>query len=204
MYGMQITKPDGSIWLSPDFTPINLINRGDMGVYNGSVYTTSIPFDRVCFFFVRMGGRAYTAFSHINSSGYHALRIDRTDNPGWIKVYAFSDMVTDPGSHGIAFYNSAGKMVYHGKMKPLEARQIPISGITFDINLGYTCAVTPHQTAINSVPEPQFNGHRIYESQSGASGTSIYSISKQVAHTSGPLGIYYSSSILVIDASKYD
>lgn len=204
MYGMQITKPDGSIWLSPDFTPVNLINRGDMGVYNGSIYQTSIPFDRVCFFFVRMGSRAYTAFSHINNGGYHALRIDRTDNPGWIRVYAFSDMVTSPGSHGIAFYNSDGQMTYHGKMKPLEAHQIPVSGITFDVYLGYTCAVTPFQTAINSVPNPQLGGHMIFESQSGASGSNIYSISKQVAQTPGPLGVYYSSSILAIDASKYD
>lgn len=204
MYGMQLVKPDGSIWLSPDFTPVNLISRGDMGVYSGSVFTTPIPFDRVCFFFVRMGGRAYSAFTHINNGGYHALRLDKTDNPGWIKVYAFSDMVTPPGDYGIAFYNSAGDMVYHGKMLPLEAHQIPINGLSFDVNLGYTCAVSPQQTAINSVPTPQIGGHAIYESQSGASGTSIYSIAKQVAHTPGPLGVYYSPSILVIDAAKYD
>lgn len=28
MYGLSITKPDGSLWISPGFTPQCLINKG--------------------------------------------------------------------------------------------------------------------------------------------------------------------------------
>lgn len=204
MYGMRITKPDGSIWLSPDFTPVNLINRATIGSGVGTVYKTSIPVNRVCFFFVRMPSKTYVAFTQFNSGGYHAIRIDKSDGGGNITVYAFSNMVTSPGSHGIAFYNANGEMIYHGKMKPLDAKQISVSGIAFDVDLGYPCAITPSLTALNSVPNQGIGGHMIYESQSGAYGNRIYSISKNVAHTPGPVGIYTATSVLAINSSLYD
>ncbi len=30
MFGMSITQSDGSLWMSPEFTPQNLINKGTM------------------------------------------------------------------------------------------------------------------------------------------------------------------------------
>lgn len=205
MYGMQITRPDGSLWLSPDFTPINLITKGNLNPAVGSVFSTPIPFHKTCFFFVRMGNRSFNAFDQFNNGGYHALKLTHTfDNPGYIMVYAFSDMVTPPGEYNIAFYNASGEMTYHGGMKPLEVQQVPISGVTFDVELGYLAATTPIQTAAFTVPNPSLGGNNIYVAHAGASGSRIYSTSRQVALGPGHVGINFSNSILAINASKYD
>lgn len=204
MYGMSIKKSDGSLWLSPDFTPVNLIDRAVISANTGTVFTSSIPVDRVCFFFVRLTAKSYISFTQFNNGGRHAIRIDRSDNQGEVIVYAFSNMVTPPGSHGIAFYNAHGEMVYHGKMRPLDAKQVGVSGIAFDVNLGYPCAIMPSLTALNSVPNPALGGFMIFESQAAAYGNGIYSFSRRVAQTPGPVGIYTASSVLVINASHYD
>lgn len=205
MYGAQIKRPDGSLWLSPDFTPVNLINRGNIGLAVGSIFQTSIPVSKACFFFVRMGNKSFNAFDQINVNGYHALKLTHTyDNPGYIVVYAFANMVTNPGTHGIAFYNERGEMVYHGGMKPLEAYQVPVGGVTFDNDVGYLAATTPTQTAVFTVPNASVGGNDIFVAHGGAVGNRIYSTARQVARGPGTAGIQYSSSMLVINASKYD
>lgn len=204
MYGMSIKKPDGSLWLSPDFTPVNLIDKGKISAKTGTVFNTSIPISRPCFFFVRLTSKSYIAFTQFNNGGKHAIKIEKSDNQGEVFVYAFSNMVTPPGSHGIAFYNANGEMVYHGKMKPLDAKLVSVSGITFDVNLGYPCAIMPSLTALNSVRNPSLGGFMIFESQAAAYGNGVYSLSRQVAQTSGPVGIYTASSVLVINSSHYD
>ncbi|HGY9029599.1 TPA: hypothetical protein ACNTVQ_004779, partial [Escherichia coli] len=35
MFGMSITQSDGSLWMSPEFTPQNLINKGTMSTSKG-------------------------------------------------------------------------------------------------------------------------------------------------------------------------
>ncbi|EFC9800596.1 TPA: hypothetical protein HNC25_11875, partial [Escherichia coli] len=50
MFGMSITQSDGSLWMSPEFTPQNLINKGTMSTSKGSVFQTSIPSNKSCFF----------------------------------------------------------------------------------------------------------------------------------------------------------
>lgn len=37
MFGMSITQSDGGLWMSPEFTPQNLINKGTMSASKGSV-----------------------------------------------------------------------------------------------------------------------------------------------------------------------
>lgn len=210
MYGMQITKPDGSLWLSPEFTPVNLINRGSMEVKLGAIFKTSIPSGNMCFFFVRFGARAFVAFDQIIIDGMHALKIDKVDvkgdSPKSIIVYAFSDMVTPPPKYGIAFYNKSGKMIYHGAMKPLEVKQVntDTGNLVFDINLGHLAAVTPTMTAAFTVPNPSVGMNDIYVAHAGAVGNTIYSKGARVANNPGTIGISYSTTILAIDASKYD
>ncbi|HGU2248914.1 TPA: hypothetical protein ACM7I4_004576, partial [Escherichia coli] len=53
MFGMSITQSDGSLWMSPEFTPQNLINKGTMSTSKGSVFQTSIPSNKSCFFFIK-------------------------------------------------------------------------------------------------------------------------------------------------------
>ncbi|EFX2773254.1 hypothetical protein EY237_22150, partial [Shigella sonnei] len=135
MFGMSITQSNGNVWMSPEFTPQNLINRGTMSTSKGSVFKTSIPSNKSCFFFIKSSNKANMMFVHEFRDGYNVLRLNQVGgNPGTITVYAFSDMVLPHSGYGIAMYNSAGKMVYHGEMMPLDAEIITITNPQFTIN----------------------------------------------------------------------
>lgn len=204
MYGMSITREDGSLWLSPDFTPQNLINIGNIPPSQGAYFQSSVPSYKSCFFFVKQDIVAHVRYSQIDVGGYHALRLDTFNtSPGNTRVYAFGDIVTPHSGYGIAMYNANGEMVYHGEMRPLEAYQVAVSD-HFNINLGYPCAIMPVQTGVYSVRDPQLGVFRVYLSACGASGTSIYAEDMQVASTPGPVVKSYSTTALVINTSKYD
>ncbi|MCN3320712.1 hypothetical protein MLU56_25090, partial [Escherichia coli] len=40
MYGLSITKPDGSLWISPGFTPQCLINKGTIPATEKAFFKT--------------------------------------------------------------------------------------------------------------------------------------------------------------------
>ncbi|MFK3627135.1 hypothetical protein, partial [Escherichia coli] len=145
MYGLSIMKPDGSVWISPGFTPQCLINKGTIPATEKSFFKTSIPSGKSCFFFIRTEKKADVMYTHEQIDGYHALRLHvivRGTNPGVTTVYAFANMVTPPSEYGIAMYNPDGEMIYHGEMMLLDANVIPVD-IRFEKYLEYPCAIIP-------------------------------------------------------------
>ena len=85
MYGLSITKPDGSLWISPGFTPQCLINKGTIPATEKAFFKTSIPSGKSCFFFIRTEKKADVMYTHEQIDGYHALRLHqivRGTNPG--------------------------------------------------------------------------------------------------------------------------
>jgi hypothetical protein len=67
-YGMQILQSDGTLWLSPEVTPMNLIDKGVMAGINGEVFQTRIPSGVPAIFFVRMQNELYASFSQIDQT----------------------------------------------------------------------------------------------------------------------------------------
>lgn len=203
-YGMQILRPDGNLWLSPEVTPMNLIDKGVMAGINGEVFQTRIPSGIPAIFFVRMQNELYASFSQIDQNGYNSLRIDVNAGVGSIHIYAFAAMVVAPPAFGIAMYDASGKMIYHGNMRPLECYQVASEGTNTRIDVGYLAAVCPVQMSVYSVVNSSVGGWNIFVSSSSASGSIVSTPSRQVANTSGPAGFIWSNSMLVINASKYD
>ena len=92
MFGMSITQSDGSLWMSPEFTPQNLINKGTMSTSKGSVFQTSIPSNKSCFFFIKSSNKANMMFIHEHSNGYNASFSYDADT-GLFSVYGSSQEV---------------------------------------------------------------------------------------------------------------
>ncbi|EEW0217937.1 hypothetical protein ABGK14_005244, partial [Escherichia coli] len=175
MYGLSIMKPDGSVWISPAFTPQCLINKGAIPGTKKAFFKTSIPSGKSCFFFVRTANRSNVMYTHEHIDGYHALRLHTFNdgNPGTTTVYAFGNMVTPPSEYGIAMYNPDGEIIYHGEMMLLDAKLIPV-GIQFDINLGYPCAIMPALVGYYNWQRTPYD-RPIYTTSTGATGNKIYS-----------------------------
>ncbi len=128
MFGMSITQSDGSLWMSPEFTPQNLINKGTMSTSKGSVFQTSIPSNKSCFFFIKSSNKANMMFIHEHSNGYNALRLHQVNgSPGTITVYAFSDMVLPHSGYGIGFAPIFPDTCYHLTHYWLAAVDIPVA-----------------------------------------------------------------------------
>lgn len=202
MYGASITRPDGGLWLSPEFTPANLINKGVMSASKGAVFRTSIPSGRSCFFFVRSSNRANMMFLHQQNRGYNELKLHQlSGKPGTVTVYAFSDMVLPHSGHGIAMYNKKGEMVFHGEMKPLDARVIKV-GIQFSMDLGYPCAIMPAMVGCYNYRRTKYD-RPTYVTLTGATGNTIYSGKWYSGNITRDISKVYTDKVLVIDISKY-
>lgn len=205
MYGMSITMPNGNLWLSPNFTPANLINKGTMGNSKGSVFRTTIPSNKSCFFFIKSSGKANLMFTHEHDGGYNILKILQVSgSPGTITVYAFSDMVLPHSEYGIAFYNESGQMVYHGEMLPLDAElvSVPIER-DYSRDMGYPCAVMPAIIGAKSYRRTDYD-RPVYVTMTGATGNQIYNGSWYSSNVSWDLSRRYTPGALVINTSKYD
>lgn len=205
MYGMSITMPNGNTWLSPNFTPANLINKGTMGSSRGSIYRTTIPSNKSCFFFIKSQNKANMMFTHEQDGGVNILRLLQVNgNPGAITVYAFSDMVLPHSGYGIAFYNEAGQMTYHGEMKPLDAELVPIN-IDFDFarDMGYPCAVMPAIVGAKSRRRTDYD-RPVYVFMTGATGNQIYNGQWYSSNITWDLTKRYTPGALVINTTKYD
>lgn len=204
MYGMSIAQPNGNVWLSPEFTPQNLINKGTMGTSKGSVFTTSIPSNKSCFFFIKSSAKANMMFMHEQRNGYNALRLHQVNgSPGVITVYAFSDMVLPHSGYGVAFYNRSGQMVYHGEMMPLDAQLVNISDPQFTINMGYPCAIMPAMVGVYNYRRTKYD-RPTYVTMTGATGNEIYNGQWYSGNITRDIKKIYSSTVLVINTSKYD
>ena len=127
MYGMQIVDENGAMWMSPDFTPMNLIDRVVIPGNNGYVFQSRIPDNMQCMFFIRFDNDAVCITREFSQNGFKCLQIIRTTGTGNITVYAFGNMVIDVPRYGGFIFDASGRMVYHAGMKPLEVQTTAIS-----------------------------------------------------------------------------
>ncbi|ENI4211914.1 hypothetical protein ABXZ23_004573 [Escherichia coli] len=205
MYGLSIMKPDGSVWISPGFTPQCLINKGTIPATEKSFFKTSIPSGKSCFFFIRTEKKADVMYTHEQIDGYHALRLHvivRGTNPGVTTVYAFANMVTPPSEYGIAMYNPSGEMIYHGEMMLLDAKLIPVD-IKFEKDLGYPCAIMPALVGYYNWKRTPYD-RPIYTTSTGATGNKIYSCEHYSGGATWDIRKPYIDKVLVINSSIYD
>ena len=203
MHGMSITQPDGSVWLSPEFTPANLINKGTLPATKGAIFRTSVPSYKSCFFFIKSDNRANMMFLHEQSGGVNVLKLHQVSgNPGTITVYAFSDMVLPHSGYGIAMYNEGGEMVFHGEMMPLDARLIAVD-VQFSVNVGYPCAIMPALVGVYSHRRTAYD-RPVRVTMTGATGHTIYNGEWYSGNVTRDIRKSYTRHVLVIDTSGYD
>lgn len=204
MYGLSIMRPDGSVWISPGFTPQCLINKGAISGTKKAFFKTSIPSGKSCFFFVRTENRSNVMYTHEHIDGYHALRLHTFNggSPGTTTVYAFGNMVTQPSEYGIAMYNPSGEMIYHGEMMLLDAKLIPVD-IKFEKDLGYPCAIMPALVGYYNWKRTPYD-RPIYTTSTGATGNKIYSCEHYSGGATWDIRKPYIDKVLVINSSIYD
>lgn len=196
---------DGSVWMSPDFTPLNLISKWQISGVAGAVFQSQIPAGNNFMFFVKFSSDGLATFSHIIQNGYHALRVDRVPvATGNITVYAFGDLCTNIPKYGIFMFNASGAMVYHAGMIPLELSQVGISISVPTVNVGYQCAVSPSFSGVTSSPDPQLGGYIIRTHYTGAFGQTITNRNYDFSRGSGPVVVAYQTTALFINTEKYD
>ncbi|MBS6032054.1 MAG: hypothetical protein KIB40_02695 [Pantoea sp.] len=218
-FGAQILKDDGTLWMSPDVTPMNLYQKFTQS-FNAdtSLSTTiqlSVPASNPCMVFTRTGGGGI-AYGMTQQNGYWSLSITgcATDNgsSGTVNVtfYVFTNLVTVPSRYSAAYYDSAGVMRWHAEMRPLQIFQRSVSGLpgrgSFDA--GFTSAVSSIYSGLSVVnyapgtPPVYYWGSWAWRS----TGSSILELPVYIWNTTS--GSTYTqwgnSDVLYINAGNYD
>ncbi|EEZ7590696.1 TPA: hypothetical protein J1Z86_003627 [Escherichia coli] len=204
-YGCQILKDDGTLWLSPDFTPANLIHKGTFTASKDNVFTTSIPESKACFFFVNFSSEARIIFVHEKSGGFWRLRVLQTSDASvTVTVYAFSNMVRSTPKWGLGFYNASGEMVYNSDMLPLDA-QLVTPGISMDWSQSFSYPVAVMPTFTGAVTKYVSSYYQpAYALFTGACAQKVYNGYWFSSGLSWSITRRYCPSVLVINTSKYD
>ncbi|HDW8048444.1 TPA: hypothetical protein RM798_004260, partial [Yersinia enterocolitica] len=132
-FGMQITRDDGVIFASPEFTPTVLVQVMDRTAdYTGDVsaqhyYETIVPNTKKCFIFHKI----LSTGSQQGASGGVLHYAEQGPNGFWrvhttagtaglahtIRFYVFSEFVANIPEWGIYFYKD-GQLVYTGNCLP--------------------------------------------------------------------------------------
>ncbi len=202
MYGMQIVDENGAMWMSPDFTPMNLIDRAVIPGNNGYVFQSRIPDNMQCMFFIRFDNDAVCITREFSQNGFKCLQIIRTTGTGNITVYAFGNMVIDVPRYGSFIFDASGRMVYHAGMKPLEVQTTAISGNMKPRDMGQPIAVSPCASSLISQRTGQL--WTIFRSFTGAYGNFLSNNAIPAGQSAGPAGFVYQTTALFIFSSKYD
>ena len=100
-------------------------------------------------------------------------------------------------------YNSAGKMVYHGEMMPLDAEIITITNPQFTINMGYPSAIMPAMVGVYNYRRTPYD-RPVYVTMTGATGNQIYNGEWYSSNVTWDVKKLYTNKVLVINTSKYD
>ncbi|HFE9025683.1 TPA: hypothetical protein ACGATF_004405 [Yersinia enterocolitica] len=136
-FGMQITRDDGVIFASPEFTPTVLVQVMDRTAdYTGDVsaqhyYETIVPNTKKCFIFHKI----LSTGSQQGASGGVLHYAEQGPNGFWrvhttagtaglahtIRFYVFSEFVANIPEWGIYFYKD-GQLVYTGNCLPLDIK----------------------------------------------------------------------------------
>lgn len=206
-YGLQIFRDDGSLWVSPDVTPLNFIGKIAFG--GTGTITTSVPSGKSLMVFIRNdAASAATRITTSNAGAVWTITITQTTSGGLL--YLFANMVTSSTGFGVAVYNAAGEMTWNTDMLPMQffAVNNPY-GVSqtgnYSIDTGVQIAVAPGvcSTYIAVLNAPQ-NIYLWGVISAGANGTSIYGVRSSGVQVSGQRQVWkYKESFLCIDVSKY-
>ncbi|MCW2479734.1 hypothetical protein [Candidatus Symbiopectobacterium sp. NZEC135] len=207
-WGAVITRDDGSLWLSPDFTPLNFIEKGII-VANGDAFVTSIPTSKNVIFFINQSADNYVACQQIEVDGYHALRVN-SSYPGTlpIRVYCFANMALQPkANYGLYFYNASGELTYSLDMLPLDMRTVAvdISAAGVKQDMGRPVAVIPTASGRVMLPNSSVGGFDVWDLHLGATGNYVINRPRLIAQgQSGANNYIYIDRAFYIFTDVYD
>ncbi|MBG6248810.1 MULTISPECIES: hypothetical protein [Symbiopectobacterium] len=183
-WGATITRQDGSIWLSPEFTPMNFMGKGVISAV-GSSFVTQIPQQKTAMFFIRQSSDSYAACQQVTVNGYHTLRLNSaypTALP--VTVYCFANMVLPPSNnYGLYFYGTSGELVYSLDMLPLDMRTIhvDISASCVKQDMGKPVAVMPTASGRLFISNSSIGGADVLDLYLGATGNFVINRPRQIA-----------------------
>lgn len=155
-YGGQILRSDGTYWLTPDQTPLNMVKRQDVNYANTSgivYYDTGVATSRPCCVFQRItsgdgDSRNFGGYL-IQRNGTWQFQMNGVQGPITVRWYVFSNYVVAPTAYDIAYYNASGTAVWNGSSRPLQlyrttvSRSNSVSGGYTVLNAGQTVAIMP-------------------------------------------------------------
>lgn len=128
-YITKITRPDGSLWMSPDVTPMNMIDRYEQTFGTGTVIITRVPVGTPCVYFLRRTQAAQVGIKIIDrprpsQNRFVELLCQSTNNILFSGVlYVFAPMVIDVPRWRFVINNRNGDIVYSAHMRPLEIHE---------------------------------------------------------------------------------
>lgn len=145
-YGLEIYRSDGSLWVSPEVTPLNYMGKIRFGVGNSTV-TTNVPITKSMTYFVRHDKEhGLGIFTMVKGSTNYNIKITNARYAGYI--YVFANHVLNEHGYGIAVYNQSGQMTWNSEMRPLQI--IPVNnpyGVDqrgdITISVDFNAAISP-------------------------------------------------------------
>ncbi len=154
-FGMEIRQADGTLWMSPDVTPLNLIKKISQTFtasypFTATTIATGVPSGNACMVFCKSTSGGGVAYTMDISGGYWVITVRgcSTENGGSggsvpITFYVFANMVTTPSRYSLAYYDADGVMRWHAEMRPLEVFAQTPGGVPprGKIEIGFNVAV---------------------------------------------------------------
>lgn len=206
-FGLQIFRDDGSLWISPDVTPLNYV--GKIAFNETGVITTSIPSGKNLIVFVRNNAASSaTRMTTSKSGSVWTINITNTNSTG--TLYLFSNMVTSTTGYGVAVYNASKEMVWNTDMLPLQVFTVNNPyGVSqtgnYSIETGTQLAVAPGVCSTYiAMLDPGTNTYLWGNINVGAYGSTIYGVRTTGVQVNGQRQVWkYKENFLCIDISKY-
>ena len=155
-YGMEIVDNSGKIWLSPDVTPLNLVQKVTQVFTSGQTYAinTNVPAGNAFMFFAKVDRGAFGVLQQ-QVNGVWQITVTAVGGEGGASqnitatFYIFSNYVTNVSRYTIAYYDASGVMRWHGDMRPLQVFQGSVGDTSGGaVDLGVPCAVSPYFSSL--------------------------------------------------------
>lgn len=197
-FGFAIRNPSGRLWMSPEVSPMNLIERLTITAAHGATFTTSIPKDIPIMIFVSYAKKVNTyMFEQTEVSGFHAYKISGgvfifypatsgipeeykvgNHQTSLMTVYVFAAMAKKTTRYGLAIYNASGRLVYSAQMRPLQLCHYQTNHTkTIDIDMKESIAVAPMHYSMTGEENNEgdlFDWYTTYNYWVGAYKNSVY------------------------------
>lgn len=208
-YGGEILRSDGTYWLTPDQTPLNMVRRDDISYPNSPhvirYYDTGVSTSRPCCIFMRtLSGSPGPESTSVNTAGFQIQRngtwqfqLNGVQGNLQVRWYVFSNYATNSQPYDIAYYNEQGVQTWNGSSRPLQVfrrtitlAQAQSGGVILDE--GQPLAVTPTFSADEDVSGGGI--HLVATYCYKAMGNRIYSDTAEiddVVYVGGFIGTYF-------------